>query len=50
MRRSDFLKLGLAVAGAFFLGPYHRRGGTPFEEAVEDTGARGGGTEETIKV
>jgi len=51
MGRSDFLKLGLAVAGAFFLGPYHRWGrGTPFAEAAEDTGARVGGTEETIKV
>jgi peptide-methionine (R)-S-oxide reductase len=50
MRRSDFLKLGLAVAGAFFLSPYHRWEGAPFAEAAEDTGARGGGTEETIKV
>ena len=50
MRRSDFLKLGLAVAGAFFLSPYHRWGGPPFAEAAEDTGARVSGTEETIKV
>ena len=50
MRRSDFLKLGLAVAGAFFLRPYHRLEGTPLAEAAEDMGARGGGTYETVKV
>ncbi len=38
MRRSDFLKLGLAVAGAFFLCPYHRWEGTPLAEAAEDMG------------
>ena len=50
MRRSDFLKLGFAVAGAFFLCPYHRWEGTPLADAAEDTGAHGGRTEETIKV
>ena len=50
MRRSDFLKLGIAVAGAFFLCPYHRWEGTPLADAAEDTGAHGGRTEETIKV
>jgi len=50
MRRSDFLKLGLAVVGAFFLCPYRRREGTPLAEAAEEPGAHGGGTEEVIKV
>ena len=50
MRRSDFLKLGLAVAGSFFLCPHLRREGTPLAEAAEGTGAHGGGTEDTIKV
>jgi peptide-methionine (R)-S-oxide reductase len=52
MRRSDFLKIGLALAGAFFLCPYHRWEGAPLAEAAEDTGAGGigSGTEETIKV
>lgn len=48
MRRSDFLKIGFALAGAFFLCPYHRWKGTPLAEAAEDTG--GSGTEENIKV
>ena len=50
MRRSDFLKIGLALAGAFILCPYHRWKGTPLAEAAENTGAGGIGTKETIKV
>jgi peptide-methionine (R)-S-oxide reductase len=50
MRRSDFLKFGLAVAGAFFLRPRSWWERTPLAEAAEETGAPGGGMEETIKV
>ena len=50
IRRSDFLKIGFALAGALFLCPYHRWKGTPLAEAAEDTGAGGSGTEETITV
>ena len=50
MRRSDFLKFGLTVAGAFFLCPRLRWERTPLAEAAEGTGAHGGGMEETVKV
>ena len=50
MRRSDFLKLGFAVAGAFFLCPRRLWEGAPLAEAAGDAGARAGGTGETVKV
>ena len=50
MKRSDFLKFCLAVAGAFFLRPRSRRERTPLAEAAEKAGAHGGGMEETVKV
>jgi len=50
MRRADFLKIGLAVAGAFFLCPLPWRERTPLAEAAEGTNAHGDGIQETIKV
>jgi len=50
MRRSDFLKFGLAFAGAFFLRPRPWWERTPFTEAAEVPGAHGGGMEETVTV
>lgn len=50
MRRSDFLKFGLAVAGAIFLCPAPLREGTPLAEASGGTGAQEGGLQETIDV
>jgi hypothetical protein len=50
MRRSDFLKFGLTVVGAFFLCPRLGWERTPLAEAAEETGAHGGGMEETVKV
>ena len=50
MRRSDFLKLGFAVAGALFLCPRRLWEGAPLAEAAGDAGARAGGTGETVKV
>jgi len=50
MRRSDFLKVGLAVVGAFFLCPRLRWERSPLAEAAEETAAHGGGMEETVKV
>lgn len=50
MRRADFLKLGLAAAGALFLRPGSRWEGTRLAEAAEGTVPQGGGMPETIKV
>lgn len=50
MRRSDFLKLGLAVAGALFLRPGSRWEATRPAEAAGGTGTQGGGMPDTIKV
>jgi peptide-methionine (R)-S-oxide reductase len=50
MRRSDFLKFGLAFAGTFFFYPRPRGERIPLADAAEDTSMQGGGTEATIKV
>ena len=50
MRRSDFLKLGLTVAGSLFFCPYLLREGTPLAEGAEGAGTHGGAKEETIRV
>lgn len=50
MRRSDFINVCFAVAGAFFLFPCSGREGTRAAEAAEGTGAYGGGAQETVKV
>jgi hypothetical protein len=43
MRRSDFINVCFAAAGAFFLFPCSGREGTRAAEAAEGTGAYGGG-------
>jgi peptide-methionine (R)-S-oxide reductase len=50
MRRSEFIKVCFAVAGAFFLCPRSRREGTPTAEAAEGTVAHRDGAQETVKV
>jgi len=50
MRRSDFLRLGFAVAGALFLSPCPWWERTQVAEAAEEAGAHRGGKEETITV
>ena len=50
MGRSEFLKLGFAVAVAFLFPPSVRWEGTPLAEAAEDTGAHRGGTGQAIQV
>jgi len=50
IRRSDFLKIGLAIAGSLFLCPYHLRIWTSSAEAAEVAGTHGGGAEKTVKV
>jgi peptide-methionine (R)-S-oxide reductase len=50
MRRSDFLKLGLAAAGALILRPASRWEGIRMAEAAPGTGTQGGRMPETIKV
>jgi peptide-methionine (R)-S-oxide reductase len=50
MRRSDFLKLGIAAAGALLLRPASRWEGTRMAEAAGGTGTQGGVSPDTIKV
>jgi len=50
MRRSDFLKLGLAAAGGLFLLRGSRWETSRLAEAAGEKGAQGGGMQETIKV
>jgi peptide-methionine (R)-S-oxide reductase len=50
IKRSDFLKLGLAAAGALFLGTASKWEGTRLAEAARETGTEGGGMPENIKV
>lgn len=50
MKRSDFLKLGLAAAGAVFLRSASKWDGTRIAEAAGGTNAKGGAMPESIKV
>ena len=50
MKRSDFLKIGVAFAGAYFLFPRAWWEGPPVAEAAEGTGTQGGGSQETVKL